>query len=560
MTNPREEPATEAWERTQDAPLHGRPPLISDAEAATTIAAVETSRAPIAAINTSRAIIDAENQRHAILRAMTLGVWVWPLFIAVDVFMQLAFYPEAPTWHYLALRFVEEGILLYVYWLARAPRGSAAALSKAQNLAFSAAALFIALMALDFGGLNSTYVHGISLAMLIHCVVVAAPVSLQLRALVPMALTFPVVTAVAAAFSPEIRASFLDRDSVLRFLSNYVFVLASGMIGAIASRTVWTTQMQLYQARKLGRYRLEAPIGEGGMNEIWLAWDDGLRRNVALKLLRSTGRPDSAAVLRFEQEAYAASKLNDPHTIRIFDFGASDDGIYYIAMEYLRGIDLARLVREHGRLPVPRALRFARQACTSLIEAHEAGIIHRDIKPHNLFVTCVGGDHDFLKLLDFGVARVVSSTMATLTTTGNIYGTPAFMAPEACRGEPADARSDVYSLGATLYFLLTGAPPFEGVNIGQLFVAHLTQDPIPPGRVREEQIAEGVDALVLRCLAKDPSLRFQTAHELQVALEALPETAAWTERDAARFWQTERDAREAKMRRTQQSIPDAMAG
>ena len=305
MTNPREEPATEARDEARDATGHVRPPLFRDAETAATTATIATivdvaAAAPVSptldAIATSRAIVDAENQRNAILRAMTIGVWVWPSFIAVDVFMQLAFYPEAPTWHYLALRFIEEAILLYVYWLARAPRTSSVTLSKAQNLAFSAAALFITLMALDFGGLNSTYVHGISLAMLIHCVVVAAPISMQLRALAPMALTFHVGVAVAAAFSLEVRASFLDRDSVLRFISNYVFVLASGMIGAIASRTVWTTQLQLHQARKLGRYRLEAPIGEGGMNEIWLAWDDSLHRNVALKLLRSTGRPDSAGL------------------------------------------------------------------------------------------------------------------------------------------------------------------------------------------------------------------------------------------------------------------------
>jgi serine/threonine-protein kinase len=498
---------------------------------------------PVHTNQSVRAEIDSERQRRSIRRAMLIAVWVWPSFTMLDVLMQATLYPAARTWHYLSLRVLEEVILVLFYRVSLSRNITLGTLIKAHNLSFVTIGLCIVLIALDFGGLNSAYVHGLSIAMLVRCVVVAAPISLQLRALAPMALSFPVVLAIVGAFSPSVRAAWLDRDSVLRFASNYVFVITSGLVGAISSRTVWHTQQQLYQARKLGRYRLEAPIGEGGMNEVWLAWDDRLRRNVALKLLRTEGTPEDAAVLRFEQEAYAASKLNNPNTIRIFDFGASDDGIYYIAMEYLRGADLAALVRDHGPLPVPRVVYFGIQACRSLIEAHDAGIIHRDIKPHNLFITRVGDDPDFLKLFDFGIARMVSSANVTaLTTTGSVHGTPAFMSPEACCGMTADARSDIYSLGATLYYLLTGVPPFDGTTMGQMLVAHLTHEPLAPSRVRNEPISRAVEAIVLRCLAKDPQGRYQSARDLCTALEALSERDAWTKQRAEHFWH-ERDAK-----------------
>jgi eukaryotic-like serine/threonine-protein kinase len=487
---------------------------------------------------------DAESVRRAIRRAIPVALWIWPSFTAFDVFMANVLFPAASAWPSITMRLIAELLLFGLYRLASRRDVPAHVLIAYYNTCFLIGAIFIALMALDFGGLSSSYVHGISIVLLLRTALVPAPFGLALIASTPMVLTFPVIMGIAALFSPTISAAWLDPTSLLMAASHYIFVPASGVIGALSGHVVWAAQQQVYQARKLGRYRLEAPIGKGGMSEVWLAWDETLQRNVALKLLRTRDMPDPAVVQRFEQEAHAASKLSDPHTIRIFDFGASDDGIYYIAMEHLRGADLAVLVRSYGPMPIARALRFACQTCRSLIEAHEAGIIHRDIKPQNLFVTRVGDDHDFLKLLDFGVARVMRGEEdAQLTHDGMLCGTPAYMAPEVCRGQRADARSDIYALGGTLYFLLTGELPFEGGSSGQLFVAHMTQPALAPSVRRGSVVPEVVDRIVLRCLAKDPRLRFQSARELYNTLAPLVDDTAWSAEDAARFWVVERAAK-----------------
>jgi serine/threonine-protein kinase len=239
--------------------------------------------------------------------------------------------------------------------------------------------------------------------------------------------------------------------------------------------------------------------------------------------------------------------LSDPHTIRIFDFGASDDGIYYIAMEHLRGADLGALLSTYGPIPIARAVRFITQACQSLVEAHEAGIIHRDIKPQNLFVTRAGDDYDFIKVIDFGIARVArADRSAYRTRTGVIRGTPLYMAPELFRGERADARSDIYALGATLYALLTGVAPFDGTSPELVVAAQLTQAPQSPSQRRGEPLPIALERIVLRCLEKDAHERFQTARELADALAPLIDDMAWSADDAARFWRAH-DARLARM-------------
>ncbi|HRI65168.1 MAG TPA: serine/threonine-protein kinase [Polyangium sp.] len=481
-----------------------------------------------------------ESQRLEIRRAMKLAVWSWPTFTLLDIYMVGILYPATPVWHFISLRLVEEVFLVIVYFFSFRPNVRLSSMIALNNTAFITASLFIALMAFDFGSLNSSYIHGISLVVLVRSVTIVESWQLVLRALIPIALSFPSVMALAGLVSPTVRASWLDRHVVFVFLSNYVFVFASVVIGAIASHLVWAANRQLYQARKLGRYRLEAPIGKGGMAEVWLARDETLRRKVALKLMRME-TPAPEAIARFEREARTTSRLSDPHTIRIFDFGASSDGIYYIAMEYLDGTDLATLVRNHGPLPVARVVQFACQACQSLIEAHDAGIVHRDIKPQNMFVTRAVDGQEFLKVLDFGIARVVDVDLGDthITRTGVIRGTPAYMAPEVCRGAPADVRSDIYSLGATLYLLLTGVAAFDGPTPGAIFAAQITEPPIPPSVRCNEPLPELIEQLVLCCLAKDPQDRFQNVRELLAALRKPLDIEPWSSTHAQRFWQVD---------------------
>ena len=485
---------------------------------------------------------DGEAERGQLRRAAILACWIWPSFTVLDLYMVLALFPEVPFWPLLGMRVVNEALFLYVYRLSRSD-GPVVRIRRAYLAAIQLCAVFIGLMALGFGGLVSSYMHGLSVAMLVVAIVLPSRWQSAARMLAPIGLAYPVVMGIAAPFSPAVRAAWLDRHTLLTFISQYAFVLSMVLVGAICSHVGWAARQQVYQARKLGRYRLEAPIGEGGMNQVWLAWDAPLQRRVALKLLRTAGGPSNQAVQRFEREARAASQLADPHTVRIFDFGASDDGIHYIAMEYLRGADLAALVSGHGPLSPARVIHFALQACASLAEAHEAGIIHRDVKPQNFFVTRAGDDHDFLKLLDFGLARVESDVDPRLTQTGVLSGTPAFMASEVCRGEQADARSDIYGLGATMYFLLTGSPPFVGSSAGQVMAAHVMEAPERPSARRGEAIPEVLEQVVLRCLAKEPGARFQTARALASALVLLASAHRWTSEDARRFWEIERAAK-----------------
>ncbi|WP_437654769.1 serine/threonine-protein kinase [Sorangium sp. So ce1182] len=480
---------------------------------------------------------DGEDQRRALRRATYIGLWGWSGFFLLDLYMVTWVYPDAPLWYFVALRLVEQAVIVTVYRMSLRKDVSMRRIAVARELVFLVGALFISAMALELGGIRSVYMDGLSVIMLVRCVVVPAPWWSALRSLALLALAYPLVMGAAAVFSASIRATLLDAPALAGVAGHYVFVLASALVGALSSHLVWSAQQQVYQARKLGRYRLEARIGQGGMGEVWLAWDETLRRKVAIKLLRTQGAPEPASPRRFHREAHAASMLSSPHTIRIFDFGASDDGIYYIAMEYLPGADLGALLAAYGPMPVPRAVRFIAQACESLVEAHEAGIIHRDIKPQNLFVTRAGDDHDFVKLLDFGIARVVPTREpVSRTRTGVVRGTPEYMAPELFCGEQADARSDIYGLGVTLYALLTGGPPFEGSSLAQVIAAQLSQQPKPPSARRKGPVPAQLEAIVLRCLEKDPSARFQSVRDLAGAVRALADDTGWSARDAERFW------------------------
>jgi serine/threonine protein kinase len=271
------------------------------------------------------------------------------------------------------------------------------------------------------------------------------------------------------------------------------------------------------------------------MGEVWLAWDDGLKRDVALKILarQATGED----LQRFEREAFAASSLKSAHTIRVFDFGASDDGVWFIAMEHLDGADLATLVGEYGPLPIARAIRFARHACTSLAEAHAGGIVHRDVKPANLFVTQAGDDYDLLKVLDFGIAKVAREDEdATVTQAGWLAGTPAYMSPEVCRGEVHGPRGDIYSLGAVLYFLVTGTPPFTTENVAALMMSHVNDAPDSPSQRVGALVPRDLEAVILKCLEKRADHRYASVRELDLALSRCSIPRPWTNEEARAFW------------------------
>src|SRR6476619_6118139 len=252
------------------------------------------------------------------------------------------------------------------------------------------------------------------------------------------------------------------------------------------------------------RYVIKRKLGSGGMADVYLAEDQELGRRVALKLLNDRHAADDQFVERFRREAQSAAGLNHPNIVSIFDRGRAE-GTYYIAMEYLDGRTLKELLVKNGPTPVPIAIDYARQILGALAFAHRGGIVHRDIKPHNIVVRKDGR----LKVTDFGIARSGASQM---TEAGSIVGTAQYLSPEQARGAPVDARSDLYSLGIVLYEMLTGKVPFSGDSAIEIAMKHLNDAPKPPSKIRPE-IPEELDQGVLRALAKNPEDRYQTAEE-----------------------------------------------
>ncbi len=263
----------------------------------------------------------------------------------------------------------------------------------------------------------------------------------------------------------------------------------------------------LFESGGLGRYRLERRIGEGGFGEVWAARDRKLGRPVAVKILhgRARGSASDSAEVRFEREIRATVELVHPHTVRLFDHGVAEAGMRYYVMELLSGQNLEQLVGDEGPMRASRAVELARQASAALAEAHRRGIVHRDVKPQNLFVTPACGRRDFVKVLDFGLA--IHASDVELTGDGLAAGSPSYIPPEVLRGQPADSRSDVYGLGAVLYFLMTGRPPFVGHDAREVLFAHLHRAPDPPSRHARHEVPPELDALVVRCLSKSPDDR-----------------------------------------------------
>jgi DNA-binding NtrC family response regulator len=298
---------------------------------------------------------------------------------------------------------------------------------------------------------------------------------------------------------------------------------------------------QLNEALAVGSYRLVSPLGSGGMGEIWLARHRLLVRPAAVKLIRHDVAPGAAReqfVRRFEREAHVTAGLRSPHTVQLYDFGVSDSGSFYYVMEYLEGLDLHRVVNRFGPQPAERVIMFLRQACRSLAEAHERGLVHRDIKPANLFVTRLGTEFDYVKILDFGVVKEQSGHEATmLTTAGMVQGTPAFMPPEIVMGEPRiDGRADLYSLACTAYWALTAHTLFEANTPAQMLLQHVQTPPLPPSKKSELPIPKQLEAILMRCLEKDPALRPSSALQLEAQLAQVICDAPWTNERAQDWW------------------------
>jgi len=309
------------------------------------------------------------------------------------------------------------------------------------------------------------------------------------------------------------------------------------MVAVYGTYTVHSLRTEAFEAKQLGQYNLGEKIGVGGMGEVYLAEHQLLKRPCAIKLIRPGHAADPLALARFEREVKATAQLSHWNSVEIFDYGRTDDGTFYYVMEYLPGKSISDLVNIHGPMPPDRVVYLLRQTCQALREAHNANLIHRNIKPGNIFAAHRGGLYDVAKLLDFGLVKTIKrDRVDDLTQDGAISGSPHYMSPEQASGnsEP-DARSDIYSLGAVAYFMLCGRPPFDGEGPLEVLISHARDEVVPPSQF-VGGIPADLEQIVLRCLAKAPDDRFQSAEDLEAALALTGVADLWNEQEAAKWW------------------------
>jgi hypothetical protein len=317
-------------------------------------------------------------------------------------------------------------------------------------------------------------------------------------------------------------------------------------IAPLISRIITGLGREVRRAREMGSYVLGERIGAGGMGEVWQATHRFLARPAAIKLIKPTvleamtKAQGDVLVERFRREARAAANLRSPHTIQLYDFGVASDGTFYYVMELLNGMDLQTLVSKHGALPPARVIHLLQQACESLAEAHERGVVHRDIKPGNIQVCRMGQYSDWVKVLDFGLVKSQGRELLEpgLTAPHSVTGTPAYLSPESALGEVVDQRTDIYALGCVAYWMLTGRYVFTGDSAMQIVARHVSSEPVAPSKHSTFDVSPALDQLVLACLKKKPSDRPSTARELCDRLGECEVETAWSREDARRWWET----------------------
>jgi len=315
------------------------------------------------------------------------------------------------------------------------------------------------------------------------------------------------------------------------------------VLATVGSYIIYDLNRQISAAEQLGQYTLVRRIGEGGMGVVYEAHHVLLRRSTAVKRMHPRRGVGPDEIARFEREVRLMSTLSHPNTVAVYDYGCTSDGVFYYAMEYLGGgIDLDRLVARHGKQPIDRVVRILVQVCGALQEAHDRNMVHRDIKPPNIILCERGGMPDVAKVVDFGLVKEIEAEPELSRQI--VVGTPAYLSPEAVTDEPVGPAADLYSLGCVAYFLITGRQVFESRVAIELCIAHSTKQPTPPSQL-VPAIPAALEAIILRCLAKQPADRFASAAALADALRAVPATGDWDLGRATRWWADVRANKEA---------------
>ncbi len=349
--------------------------------------------------------------------------------------------------------------------------------------------------------------------------------------MIPAAILPYLLIALHRWLSPDV-AVLLDADKAS---SPLPLPLVAALIAIFAAHVITSSRREAFKARQFGQYRLMEKLG-AGMGEVFKAEHVLLKRSCAIKLIKATSETDTASIARFEKEVKTTAKHTHWNTIEIYDYGRTDEGTFYYVMELLPGKSLEELVEMHGPLPPERVVHLLRQICGALQEAHSVGLIHRDIKPANIFASQRGGVYDVAKLLDFGLVKERNDEADNGARQRSFSGTPLYMSPEqASAYEDVDGRADIYSLATVAYYLLTGQPPFRSESVLELLAAHRNSEVVLPSQVNPA-VPSDLEQVILKCMAKNPSDRFQGADELRKALEQCSVASQWGPEQAATWW------------------------
>ncbi len=433
-----------------------------------------------------------------------------------------------------------------LWLLASRPGHSRRSLGALDAICFVAAPGFLSIMTINDEGQILQVLLALTVTVMIRAILVPSRPG---RTMLLTALAFlPTVivciarhhpTELLPGFSPSYQKQYMTLNTVL-------WSVLGITLATISSRVTYGLRRQVAEANELGQYVLEEKIGGGGMGEVWQARHRLLIRPAAIKLIRPQMSGDAELLLRrFEREARATAALKSPHTVQLYDFGATDDGRLYYVMELLDGVDLDTLVRQYGPLPAERVVHILRQVCSSLQDAHVNGLVHRDIKPANIVVSRAGTTFDFAKVLDFGLVKLDTDRKVEddvkLTSEGSASGTPAFMAPEVVLGvADTDHRVDLYALGCVGYWLLTGKLVFVGKSVVEVMFHHAHTPPSKPSTRSELPIPASLEDLVMDCLEKDPTRRPASAEAVSIRLAAVSLESPWTVERAERWWEVHR--------------------
>ncbi|HJL14762.1 MAG TPA: serine/threonine-protein kinase [Sandaracinaceae bacterium LLY-WYZ-13_1] len=460
--------------------------------------------------------------RQRLCRVMQLGLLGWMAFLLGDVLVVFVWKEVDRALPYFLARLIPPVLVVpMLLWLRAREAPSARALRAVELATFGiAAAGTSSFAAVHPDGIASYHVMGTLIVALAHGVMIGSPWK---KGIWPIGLVIVMPFAVLGIFSlfdPHLAEQWRDPEARNALGGHWGMILGGGLFTLVGGHLMWDLRRQVAEMRSIGRYQLRRRIASGGMGEVWAAYHVGLERDVAVKLIRPRFGSDPRAVARFEREVRTLAELTHPNTVRVFDYGATADGVWYYAMELLDGEHLERLVEREGPLAPGRAVRLTTQAAQALAEAHAAGIVHRDVKPANLLLVRPGSSGEFVKLVDFGIAKSADEDPG-LTGTGLVIGTPGYIAPEVARGGPATTRSDVFALGMVLWFLLAGREPFEGDTPQARLLSTIEGDLPSIAEVRDD-LDPALVALVDRCLAIDPLEREPDAGALASALRALP--------------------------------------